>query len=295
MAATLAYARGDPRQAAGRQSSRSASPDTVAVEPVAFAVDPAGAGDHGAGGVHVVPVLAVLDPSVQHRAVVVHVVPGAANHVPAGDHGAAIVHVVPGAVDRVPAGDHGAGVVHVVPGAINVEPPGLHRSQIGIHEVPGSTDQVPAEGLISRGTVVLPGAFLVVPAGDHVSAAVEAVDLVINLDLLVHGVRAVTEVEPPADGVLLPGGGGSIGVVTLVSGIVGGRFFLGSSIVGGRAFLGGGTVGDGLLFGGDRTVIGGSTLGGFAGRVGGNDRSGDNGSSTQGRNHKLACISGTHS
>ena len=177
---------------------------------------------------------------------------------------------------------------------------------------------MPAEGLIPRGTVILPGAFLVVPAGDHVSAAVEAVDLVINLDLLVHSVRAVTEVEPPADGILLPGGGGSIGVVTLVSGIfgggtVGGRVFLGGTVggrvflggtVGGRAFLGGtvggraflgGTVGDGRLFGSDRTVIGGSTLGGLVGRVGGNDRSGDNGSSTQGRNHKLACISGTHS
>ena len=125
------------------------------------------------------------------------------------------------------------------------------------------------------------------PTGDHVAAHIEAVEGVVDLDDLILGVGAVAEVEPPADGILLPGGERAlVGAGLVCGGVVGlvsGRSLVGSLILGG---IGGGIGGGDGDLGGSRGV-------GQLGGVGGNDGSGENGSA-DGGDHERAGIDGTH-
>ena len=122
------------------------------------------------------------------------------------------------------------------------------------------------------------------PAGHHVAVGVKSVDLVINLDLLILGVVAVAQVEPPALIVVLPGSNGAFLAVLAVSC----RVFRGGLLVRG----GGRVLSSGLL---NRSSITRRTLlEGNGGRIGGDDGSSDDGSSTEGGDHGTTGIDGTH-
>ena len=198
-------------------------------------------------------------------------------------------------------------MVQVVPGAINIDPAGLHDAILGRKEVPGAVPAGPTEDLLAIEGEVLPAGLLLVPAGHHVAVGVESVDLVINLDLLILGVVAVAQVEPPALIIVLPGSNGAFLAVLIVSC----RVFRGGLLVCGRVLgtgllVRGGVLGTGLLVrGGGRVLSSGllnrsssitrrTLLEGDGGRIGGDDGSSDDGGSTEGGDHGTTGIDGTH-
>ena len=134
------------------------------------------------------------------------------------------------------------------------------------------------------------------PAGHHVAVGVESVDLVINLDLLILGVVAVAQVEPPALIVVLPGSNGAFLAVLIVSCRVfrGGFLVHGGILDTGLLVRGGGGVLSSGLLNRSSSITRRTLLEGDGGRIGGDDGSSDDGSSTEGGDHGTTGIDGTH-
>ena len=181
-------------------------------------------------------------------------------------------------------------MVQVVPGAINIDPAGLHDAILGRKEVPGAVPAGPTEDLLAIEGEVLPAGLLLVPAGHHVAVGVESVDLVINLDLLILGVVAVAQVEPPALIVVLPGSNGAFLAVLIVSC----RVFRGGVLGTGLLVRGGGRVLSSGLLNRSSSITRRTLLEGDGGRIGGDDGSSDDGGSTEGGDHGTTGIDGTH-
>ena len=181
-------------------------------------------------------------------------------------------------------------MVQVVPGAINIDPAGLHDAILGRKEVPGAVPAGPTEDLLAIEGEVLPAGLLLVPAGHHVAVGVESVDLVIDLDLLILGVVAVAQVEPPALIVVLPGSNGAFLAVLIVSC----RVFRGGILGTGLLVRGGGGVLSSGLLNRSSSITRRTLLEGDRGRIGGDDGSSDDGGSTEGGDHGTTGIDGTH-